>query len=72
MIFHCLYFNLRFKFQHSFCNGCQNLTIISVNIRNITIITIKRVDYCCIILDNLPFGQFSQSKKKKCKLKFFQ
>ena len=37
------------KFQHSVCNGCHNLTMLSVNISNIAIITAKNVDYCCII-----------------------
>ena len=37
------------KFQDSVCNGCHNLTMLSVNISNIAIITAKNVDYCCII-----------------------
>ena len=31
------------------CNGCHDLIMLSVNIRNIAIITIKNVDYRCII-----------------------
>ena len=38
-----------FKFQDSFCNGCQCLAMLSVNISDIAIITIKGIDYCCII-----------------------
>ena len=43
------FFNHGFIFQDSVCNGCHDLTMLSVNISNITIITIKNVDYCCII-----------------------
>ena len=35
------FFNHRFKFQDSVCNSCHDLTILSVNIRNNTIITVK-------------------------------
>ena len=28
---------------------CHDLTMLSVNISNVAIITIKNVDYCCII-----------------------
>ena len=31
------------------CNGYRDLTILRLNISNFTIITIKGVDYCCII-----------------------
>ena len=44
-----LVFNHKFKFQDSVCNGCHIFTILSINIRDIAIITIKNVDYCCII-----------------------
>ena len=36
-------------FQDSLCNGCHDLTIVYLNISNVTIITVKNVDYCCII-----------------------
>ena len=38
-----------FKFQDSVCNGCYDLTILCLNISDIAIITVKKVDYCCII-----------------------
>ena len=38
-----------FKFQDSVCNGCHDLTMLSVNISDIAIITVKSVDYRCII-----------------------
>ena len=49
MICHYWCFNHGFKFQDSVCNGCHVLTILSVNISDIVIITIKNVDYRCII-----------------------
>ena len=49
MICHYRFFNHRFEFQDSVCNGCHDLTMLSVNIRDIAIITVKNVDYCCII-----------------------
>ena len=41
--------NHGFKFQDSFCNSCHVLTMPSVNMSDIAIITIKNLDYCCII-----------------------
>ena len=38
-------FNHGFKFQDSVYNGCSDLTILSANISNIAIMTIKNVDY---------------------------
>ena len=50
MICHYCFLNYGFKFQDSrLHNGCHDLTMLSVNISNIAIITIKNVDYCCII-----------------------
>ena len=49
MICRYWFFNHGFKFQDSVCNGCHDLTILSVNIRDIAIITVNNVDYCCII-----------------------
>ena len=47
----CYYwiFNNRFQFQDPVCNGCNNLTMLSVNISDIAIITAKNVHYRCII-----------------------
>ena len=44
-----LVFYYGFKFQEYLCNGCHDLTMLSVNISDITIITVKKVDYRCII-----------------------
>ena len=35
--------------QDSVCNGCHDLTSFCLNISDITIITVKNVDYRCII-----------------------
>ena len=39
------FFNHRFEFQDAVCNGCHDLTMLSVNISDIAVITIKNVDY---------------------------
>ena len=49
MICHYWVFNHRFKFQDSVSNGYHDLTMLSVNIIDITIITIENFDYYCII-----------------------
>ena len=49
MICHHRVFNHGFKFQDSVCNGCHDSTILCLNISNTAIITVKDVDYCCII-----------------------
>ena len=49
MICHYWFFNHGFKFQDYVCNGCHDLTMLSVNISDIAIITVKNVDYRCII-----------------------
>ena len=49
MIWHYCFFNHGFKCWDFVCNCCYDLTILSVNISNIVIVTIKIVDYRCII-----------------------
>ena len=49
MISHYCLFNHGLKFQDYVCNGCHDLTMLSVNISDIAIITVKNVDYRCII-----------------------
>ena len=49
MICHYWFFNHGFKFQGSVYNGCHDLTILSVNIRDIAITFPKNVDHRCII-----------------------
>ena len=49
MICHYWLFNHGFEFQDSVCNSCHDLTILCLNIIDITIITVTNVDYRCII-----------------------
>ena len=49
MICHYFFFNHGFKFQDYVCNGCHDLAMLSVNISDIAIITVKNVDYFCIV-----------------------
>ena len=49
MICHYWFFNHEFTFHNYVCNGCDDLTMLSVNISDIAIITVKNVDYRCII-----------------------
>ena len=49
MICHYWFFNHGFNFQDYVGNGCHDLTMLSVNISDIAIITVKNVDYRCII-----------------------
>ena len=49
MICHYWFFNHGFKFQDYECNGCHELTMFCFSISDITIITVKNVDYRCII-----------------------
>ena len=51
MIFHYrfFHFNRGFKFLDSVCNGCHDMTIFCLNISDIIIITVKNVNYQCII-----------------------
>ena len=51
MICHYLFFNHGLKFQDSVCNVCHDLTMLSVNISDIAIITVKNFDYYCIIFN---------------------
>ena len=49
MIFLYFFFNHGFEFQDSVCNGCHDLLMFCPNINDIAIITVKNVDYRCII-----------------------
>ena len=51
MICHYWLFNHGFEFQDSVRNSCHDLTMLSVTINDINIITVKNVEYCCIIYD---------------------
>ena len=38
-----------FKFQPNVCNGCHDLSMMSMNYCDIAILNIISVNYCCII-----------------------
>ena len=49
-ICHYLYIlSYSFKFQPNVCNRFHDLLMMSINIKDITILSIKGSDYCCII-----------------------
>ena len=50
MICRYWFFNHVFKFQDPLCNGCHDLTMLSINISNIATITVKNVDYIISVL----------------------
>ena len=49
MICHYWFLNHDFEFPDDISNGCHDLTMLSVNIIDIAIITVKNVDYRCIV-----------------------
>ena len=51
LICHYCFFNHALEFQDSICNGCHDLTMLCLSINDITINTVKNVDYRCIILN---------------------
>ena len=48
MICHYRFFNHGFEFQDSVWDGCHDLTMLSVNVSDIAIITVKNFAYRCI------------------------
>ena len=51
IIFRYWFFNHRFKFQDSVLNGCHYLTMLCLNVSDTAIITVKGVNYRCIVHD---------------------
>ena len=51
IVCHYWYFNHDFKFKKSVCNDCHDLLMLRLKRNNITIITVKGIDYRCIIHD---------------------
>ena len=62
MICHYWFLNQGFKFQDSVCNGCYVLTILCLNINGNAIITVKDIDYRCIIHNISKFEAINLSK----------
>ena len=50
MICHYWVFNHGFKYQDFVCNVCYDLTVLSLNMSDVVIVTVKDVDYHCIII----------------------
>ena len=50
IIGHYYFFNHGFKFQDSVCKDSHELTMLSLNVRNIAIITVKSVDYSLLFM----------------------
>ena len=51
--YHYWLLNHRYKFQDYVFNGCHDLSMFGINISNIAIITVKNVDYRCIMFNIL-------------------
>ena len=49
VICHYLLLNHGFENQYYVCTGCHDLSMLCLNVSDIAIITVKNVDYCCII-----------------------
>ena len=47
-IFVAIYIFKGLKLQPNICNGCHNLLMISMNLKDINILNIKGADYCCV------------------------
>ena len=58
MICHYWYFTHRFKFRESGCNGCHDLLMITLDINDTAIITVKGDYYVCMIYDVSYLLQF--------------
>ena len=52
------------EFQDSVCNGCHDLTMLSVTISSVAIIIVKNVDYC--IIHNISKSETINFLKKFC------
>ena len=50
-IYHYWFFNYGFGYQKLVCNGCHDLTMLCLTFSDIVIITVKGVNYRCIIGD---------------------
>ena len=46
IVCHYWYFNHKIKFEKSVCNSCHDLLMLYLDIGDITIITVKGIDYC--------------------------
>ena len=73
MICQYRFFNYGFEFQDYVCNGCHDFTMLSVNITEIPIITVKNVGYSYIIRNiskSEAINLFKKSVLENCEKKF--
>ena len=59
----------KIKFQRNVCNRWYGLLLISMNLRDIAILNIKSIDYCCIIIrinksEAIPLTQYADLTEK--------
>ena len=59
---HYWFFNHGFNFKDYECNGCHDLAMLSVYISDMAIITVKNVDYWCIIHNISKFEEINLSE----------
>ena len=64
MICHYFFFNYGFKFQDSVCNGCHDLPMLSINISDVAIITVKNVSKS----DAINLLKFQNEKSRNVKI----
>ena len=49
MLYHYWYFKGGFKFEPHVCNKCHDVLMTAYELKNIAILTVKGVDYRCIL-----------------------
>ena len=49
VVCHYWFYNCEFKFQNLVCNSCLDLVMLFLDMSNVAIITVKRVDCPCIV-----------------------
>ena len=50
IIFHCWYFKDNiYKFEPHVCNGCRDILMMAYELKNIAILSVKGVDYRCVL-----------------------
>ena len=49
MLYHYWYFKDGFKFEPHVCNKCHDVLMTAYELKNIAILTVKVVDYRCIL-----------------------
>ena len=64
MICHYFFFNYGFKFQDSVCNGCHDLPMLSINISDVAVITVKNVSKS----DAINLLKFQNEKSRNVKI----